>query len=965
MPFFTLRKLLSTSQISGRVRVLKSISARALATALLFTIPAGLVAAPAIAADSQPTAPPIKYRERVLPNGLRVISSVDRSTPNVTVQVWYSVGGKDDPEGRTGFAHLFEHLMFKATRDLPPEAFDRMTEDVGGFNNAFTADDMTAYYELVPAHHLERLLWAEAQRLGSLVVDDANFKSERDVVKEELRQRILANPYGRFQALLVPSASYTTHPYRRPVIGSIEDLDSATIDDVLSFHAAYYRPDNAALIVVGNFDEAQLDAWVDKYFAPIKTPSAPLKRVTVKEPARKAARTVTGYAPNVPLPAIAITWQAPKASDPDAAALTVLDAILSAGKSSRLYNSLVYQQQIAQEAFSTAELNAQPGLFYVGAIMSSGKTLDEGQTALLAEVARLRDAPPTAAELAEAKSEMIAGAVRQRETIDGKGFVLGSALVLEGDAAKANSGIDELNAVTAADVQRVARKYLDPRTMVVVRYMDEGQRKAGEKDAAARPVVVTSKPFTGQRVALRDAAQREKAPALGEPIAPVLPTPSEKVLANGLRVIVARSSTLPLVTADLTVRAGSIFDPDGQAGLAGMAADLMTEGAGGKSAVQIAAETEALGANLSTGAGREFTSVTLSSLTSNLDTSIDLMADVALRPAFAQEELDRSRDQAIDGFQVSLTEPGSVAGYVSGPAVWDGTPFGDVTTPATLKALKRDDLAAFHARWFRPDNAVLVITGDISPEAGFALAQRAFGAWKAPATPLPAQPAVSDQSRPRVVIVDMPGAGQASVIIAKRAINRDDPRYYAGLVANNVLGGGYSSRLNQEIRLKRGLAYGAGSSLSVRKGSGGFSASTSTKNETAGEVVTLLRGEMTRLGQAPPTAEEMAARKSVLIGGFGRELATAGGLADTLGSLASYGIDLNEVSLFTTKIEAVTPQQVQAFAAQVLKPGEASVIVVGDGKLFGKSLKEALPDAEVIPVGELDLDSPTLRKARK
>ena len=945
--------------------MLKTFSARVLAAALLFSVPAGLVAAPVLAAESQPTAPPIKYRERVLANGLRVISSVDRSTPNVAVQVWYGVGSKDDPDGRTGFAHLFEHLMFKATRDLPSEAFDRMTEDVGGENNAFTADDMTAYYELVPAHHLERLIWAEAQRLGSLVVDETNFKSERDVVKEELRQRVLANPYGRFQALLLPSASYTTHPYRRPGIGSIEDLDSATLDDVLSFHADYYRPDNAALIVVGNFDEAQLDAWVDKYFGALKTPAAPLRRVTVQEPARKGAKTVTGYAPNVPLPAIAITWQAPKASDPDAAALTVLDAILSGGKSSRLYNSLVYDQQIAQAAFSTAELNAQPGLFYVGAIMASGKTLDEGQTALLAEVARLRDAPPTPAELAEAKSEMIAGAVRQRETIDGKGFVLGSALVLEGDAAKANSGIDELNAVTAADVQRVAAKYLDPKRMVVIRYMDEKLRPAGQKDEVARPVVVASKPFTGQRVTLRDAAQREKPPALGEPIAPVLPAAVEKTLPNGLRVIVARSSGLPLVTADLTVRAGSIFDPDGQAGLAGMAADLMTEGAGGKSAVEIAARTEALGAELSAGAGREFTSVTLSSLTSNLDASIDLMADVALRPTFDPEELDRMRDQAIDGFQVSLTEPGSVAAYVSAPAVWSGTPFGDVTTPTTLKALKRDDLAAFHARWFRPDNAVLVITGDITPEAGFALAERTFGAWKAPATPLAVAPAVSAESRPRIVIVDMPGAGQASVIVAKRAITRDDPRYYAGLVANNVLGGGYSSRLNQEIRLKRGLAYGAGSSLSVRKGSGGFSASTSTKNETAGEVLALLRGEMTRLAEAPPTPEEMAARKSVLIGGFGRELATTGGLADTLGSLAAYGIDLKEVSLFTARIEAVTPEQVRDFAAQVLKPGEASVIVVGDGKLFGKNLAEALPGAEVIPLADLDLDSPTLRKARK
>ena len=207
--------------------------------------------------------PPMAFTVRTLPNGLRVYSSVDRSTPNVTVQVFYGVGAKDDPQGRSGFAHLFEHMMFKATRDMPAESMDRLTEDVGGENNASTHDDFTEYHEVIPANHLERLLWAEAQRMSSLVVDEANFKSERSVVEEELRQRVLADPYGRLFALDLPEASFTTHPYKRPSIGSIHDLDAATLDDVRAFHATYYRPDNAALIVVGNFDKAQLDQWVD------------------------------------------------------------------------------------------------------------------------------------------------------------------------------------------------------------------------------------------------------------------------------------------------------------------------------------------------------------------------------------------------------------------------------------------------------------------------------------------------------------------------------------------------------------------------------------------------------------------------------------------------------------------------------------------------------------------------------
>ncbi len=267
-------------------------------------------------ADATIAVPPIVYKERVLANGMKVFTARDTTTPNVSVQVWYGVGSKDDPNGRSGFAHLFEHLMFKSTRNMPSETLDRLTEDVGGFNNASTWDDFTNYYEVVPANHLERLLWAEADRLSTLVIDEPTFVSERNVVKEELRQGVLANPYGRLFSLYITQQSFTDHPYKRPGIGSIEELDAATVDDVRAFHATYYRPDNAALIVAGNFDEAQLSAMIDKYFAPLKTPSTPLPKVTVVEPARTGPKTVNTYGPNVPLPAVAISWQAPSAVRP-------------------------------------------------------------------------------------------------------------------------------------------------------------------------------------------------------------------------------------------------------------------------------------------------------------------------------------------------------------------------------------------------------------------------------------------------------------------------------------------------------------------------------------------------------------------------------------------------------------------------------------------------------------------------
>ncbi|MFZ4605978.1 MAG: M16 family metallopeptidase [Caulobacter sp.] len=925
-------------------------------------------AAPApVAVPASAEVPPIGFKSRVLPNGMKVFYSVDRTTPNVTVQVWYSVGAKDDPAGRSGFAHLFEHLMFKATRDMPGESFDRMTEDVGGFNNASTYSDFTNYYEVVPANHLERLLWAESQRLGSLVVDEASFKSERDVVKEELRLRVLSDPYGRFFRIVIPNASYTTHPYKRPGIGSIEDLDAATIDDVLAFHATYYRPDNAALIVAGNFDEAELNAWVDKYFAPLKTPARPLPRVTLREPARTAARTVTSYAPNVPLPAVAITWQGASASDPDAAALTVLDAILSGGKSSRLYNSLVYDQQVAQAAFSSADLNAQPGLFWVGAIMAGGKTVEQGQAALMAEIRRLRDTPPNEAELAEARTEMVANAVRERETIDGRAFALGYALVMEGDAAKANTGIAELQAVTAADIQRVAKKYLADDRLVVVRYLDEGQRPAGEAaPVAPRVKPVKSPKFRGQVVSLAPEGQRVAPPALGTPVSPVLPVPTERTLANGLRVIVARSSDLPLVTAELTVRSGAAVDPSGRAGASAMMAELLTEGTTTRSSVQISSQTEALGANLSAGSGWESSSVTLNVMPQNLDAAMDIMADVTLNPAFAQEELDRVRDQALDGFQVALKRPGTVAGYVTAPIIYAGSPFGHVAggTPTSLPKLTRADLLAIHDAWWRPDNAVLVIVGDLTPEQGFALAEAAFGGWNKPAAALPALPTADANPPVRNVIIDMPGAGQAAVTLTRRGIARSDPRYYVGMVANTVLGGGYSARLNQEIRVKRGLAYGANSGLSPRRIVGGFSASTQTKNPSAAEVVTLIRDELGRMATVPATPAELAARKSVLIGDFGRDMGTTDGLAGVLGGLAVYNIDLGEMNVFTRKIEAVSADQVTAFSADIFDPSKASAVVVGDASLFGDAIRTAVPNAQVIPIGDLDLDSPTLVKGQ-
>ena len=423
---------------------------------------------------AQTRMPQLKYKDRTLANGLRVLSAPDNSSPTVAIQVWYHVGSKDDPVKRSGFAHLFEHLMFKSTKNMKSEMMDRLTEDVGGFNNAFTNDDVTVYYEVVPSNYLQTLLWAEAERLSGLNVDDANFKSEADVVKEEFRQGVEAPPYGRFEYLL-QEKSFLEHPYKRPTIGSIEDLTAASLKDVQEFHTTYYRPDNATLVVVGDFDPAQFDAWVDKYFGPIAKPARPLPRVQVKEPPRKSEIRLTEYGKN-DLPAVGLTYLTTRLADADSDVLRVADAVLSAGESSRLYNALVYNQQLAAEINSSSEVREDAGLFVLLAVLSEGKKAADAEKSLLAEIKKLQDGQVSAAELEKAKNQLITEQLRQRETSNGKALALGEAAVLYGDAARVNTDLDRLQAVTAADIQRVMKKYFTDTNRLVLYYLPEASK---------------------------------------------------------------------------------------------------------------------------------------------------------------------------------------------------------------------------------------------------------------------------------------------------------------------------------------------------------------------------------------------------------------------------------------------------------------------------------------------------------
>jgi zinc protease len=907
--------------------------------------------------------PPVRYNSRTLANGLRVFTIPDQASPNVSVQVWYDVGSKDDPRGRSGFAHLFEHMLFKSTRNMVDEQFDRMTEDVGGFNNASTADDYTNYYEVVPANHLERLLWAEAERMGSLVVDPKVFASERDVVKEELRGRVLAAPYGKLFYLYIPQVSYSRHPYGRPGIGSIEDLDAATIADVRAFHATYYRPDNAVLVVAGRFDQAQLDRWIDQYFGTIVRPATVIPRVTVTEPEPTKSRSFTVYEQNTPLPAVLLTYLTPPASHDDAAVLEVASAILSLGQSSRLYQSLVYRDGLATEADAYNEVKQGPGVLAVYAILASGKTAAEGEEALRREMARLRDAPVSAAELAEAKNELLTRALLGRETVDGKAETIAEAVLVRGDAEAAQRRLTRIASATPADIQRVAARYFAADRGSVVRYLPATKGKTPKTDRIATATTVRTAalvpPPTIRIVKPAAESERIAPPAPGPEAVTAALNPTVEQLANGLTVITATRNDLPLASAVLVGGAGADVDPLGKAGLARLTAQLMTKGTATRSATQIAQAVEALGGTIDAGADYDSSTISLTVKSDQLAPALTILSDVARNPTFAADELERQRSINVDDVLVSLQDPGSLSRMVANRALFGTGAYGQpiTGTPVSLKAIRRHEVIASYRRAFGPAASTLVLTGAVTSVEARAFAQQYFGDWAAaPAAAMDRQVA-SVGTPSRVLVVDMPGAGQAAVAVIRNGIARSDPLFYPSIVANGVLGGGYSSRLNQEIRIKRGLAYGAGSSLEARRKAGPLIATTQTKNESAPEVLGLIIAEMRRVGAEPIPIAELGARKAVLNGSIGRSLETTSDLAKLIATYVARGVSPDEITRYQAAVRAVTPQAAGSAASAVFAPATVTVVIVGDAKHFLGPLRKQHGEVTVIPMSEVNLDA--------
>ena len=886
-------------------------AAVALTTALATAAPA-----PLLAQDTASlSAPQIEFTEWTLDNGLRVIAIPDDSTGQVTTSLWYEVGSKHDPEGRSGFAHLFEHILSRKTENMFYNQIYGLTADVGGTRNASTGSDRTNYYETVPAAYLETMLWTHRERMFKPVVDQEVFDRERDVVKEELRQRVLAPPYGRFQRFVLAENAYDVLPQRRPGIGSIEDLDSATLDDARAFHQAYYGPDTATLIVAGNFEMANLRALVDEYFADIPRRANPVDlTISAREPQRTQPRSFVATAPNVPLPVAGTLWKGPGAGEADAAALDVMAAVMARGQNSRLYDALVRSGQAVDASLFYSE-SEEGGFIASFAITNPQADADAVEATLRAALDRIRSAPVTAAELAEAKSELFSDSLRRRETARGRAFELGEALVSTGNPRAAAARLEAIGRVTAADVQRVAAKWMDPQARVDMRYVAGEENPAAYANPVPMPTFRSLPAATGEPLAVLPEGQRQEPPGPGMVPSVERAEIVEQNLANGVSVVAAQTGNVPIATMTVLVPGGSISDPRMKAGLANMAASIADQG--------------------------------------------EVLASVIKGATYPEDAFERERKRAIDGLAVSLKDPGALASMVARPVLYGDAPYGTLPggTQASLASLTREDLIAHRETYWHPARTKVIVSGGIAPDQAVALTNALFGNWQVASAPPAeiAQPTGAGEPV-RTVVIDMPDAGQAAVYAGLRAPSRTDGDYYALEIANAILGGGSSGRLFEEVRTKRSISYGAGSGLITDR----LVASSQTQNATAEEVVQVFLDEFDRLG-SEAVADDLLNRRRLYLGGnYARSLETSGGFNAIVANLILDGLEPAEAARYADRLQAVSPEAAAKAAADYVTADKASIIVVGNAAEFLDDLRAIRPDVEVIPAASLDLSSKDL-----
>ncbi len=894
-----------------------------------------LAAAPAAAQEPVD----IPYTKYVLDNGLRLIVHEDHKAPIVAVNVWYDVGAADEEPGKTGFAHLFEHLMFNGSEHYDDDYFKPFDRVGATGMNGTTNQDRTNYFQVVPTTALDMALWMESDRMGHMLgaVDQARLDEQRGVVQNEKRQGE-NQPYGKVFLTIFENTYPTGHPYDHSTIGSMDDLNAASLDDVRTWFETWYGAANAVLVVAGAVDPEDVRARVVRHFGHI--PSGPPLIKPDVDLARRTEESRIVLQDRVPQARVYKAWNVAALGDPALDHLGLAGDVLAGGRSSRLYRRLVYEDQIATDVSAFALSRQFGSLFILQATAQPGQDLAAVEAVLDEELRAFLESGPTAAELARAQTRRRASFVRGVERIGGfggKSDVLARSEVYLGSPDGHLRTQQTIIDATPADVRAAAGEWVGRGALTVeVRPFPDYAAGESDVDRSSGPPEVTDFPAAS------------------------FPARETTRLSNGLDVILARRDAVPVVDFNLLLDAGYAADQLAVPGTARMAMDMLDEGTASRTALEIAEALEDLGTTLSAGSSLDLSTVRMSTLKENLDASLDLFADVVLDPAFPAEEFDRRRRQQLAAIARERVQPVGMAMRVFPRLLYGeghaySQPLSGSGTEETLNALTLDGLRAFHDTWFRPDNATLIVVGDVTlAELEPALEAR-FADWEPGEVPVKNLGEVDHQAETVVYLIDRPDSEQSIIFAGHVAPPRGDPRDLQIQTMNNILGGGFTARINMNLREDKGWSYGAQSLLLAAAGQRPYFVFAPVQTDRTADSMAEIDKEIAAIrtgGDRPPTAEELARVKDQRTLTLPGRWETNGAVMADIVQLVRFGLPDDYWETYAATVRALTLDEIRAEADRVLQPDRLIWVVVGDRARIEESIREL----DLGPIRFLDAD---------
>jgi zinc protease len=896
-------------------------------------------AAPSSAATAD--IPHIAFEKYKLPNGLDVILSRDTRVPMVAVNLWYHVGPANEEPGRTGFAHLFEHMMFQSSKHVPPDSHFKLLEAAGASDiNGTTDYDRTNYFQTVPSNQLELALWLESDRMGYLLdkVDQAALSNQQDVVRNERRQSVENQPYGLAEEELIQTLFPKGHPYFGNVIGSHEDIQAVKLDDVRRFFKQYYTPNNASLAIVGDFEPAQARVLVDKYFSTLKR-GADVPPIKAQTPKITAERRKVVKA-RVELPRVYMAWVTSPILKPGDADADIASNVLGGGRSSRLYKKLVYEKQIAQTVSATQYSLILGSVFQIEATARPGHTVEELEKAIEEELTAFVAKPVDAGEVERARNTIETNIIGGLERLGGFGGVadrLNSYNHYLGTPDYLTKDIERYRAVTGATLQAFAKEQLTPASRVVMHVVP------GEPQAAAQvptPPAPAASQAGGESINA-DEPWRNQVPGAAPSKPLQLATPVSATLGNGLTLILSERRGLPIVAANLVLRTGSDANPLDKPGMANFVAAMLDEGTTKRNALQVADDVARLGGSLATSSSMDATTISARSLTKSFPALLEILSDVALNPSFPAEEVERQRASRLAGLVQQRDNPNQVAAQVTAAVLYGPKhPYGysEVGTEASVKAVTRDEMMAFWKQNFVPNNAALVVAGDISMSDLRSLAEKSFGGWQK-GTPAQAALGAPTTTASRVVIVDKPGSPQTQLRVASIGAARSSPDFRPLQVMNLALGGLFSSRINMNLREAHGYTYGASSQFSFRRAAGPFQVASGVRTDVTGPAVSEIFKEVRGMVEKPVSDDELKKAKDAMSNSLPGAFESSANAVSNFSNVFIYDLGLDYYTHYAEQVNAVTADQSLGVAKKYLVPANMVVVAVGDKAKIEPQLK--------------------------